>query len=68
MSRSKVKDLVCPAQMQDGACLCLEMCYARKDSDPCPYECDGCSDVTPDLNDEGLCPECRHDPGGEEDG
>lgn len=51
--------LPCPAQFQDGVCLCLEACYARKPSDPCPFECDACKDVTGDIDDEGTCENCR---------
>jgi hypothetical protein len=51
---------VCPALCQDGVCrLQLEACYAKADGDPCPFECDACRDVSPDIDDEGTCENCR---------
>jgi hypothetical protein len=57
--------LPCPAMIQDGVCQGYEACYARKPGDPCPYECDACKDVSPDLNDEGVCENCREQDGDE---
>jgi len=63
IQRVKVPALLrCPAQIQGGVCQGFEACYHRGPGDPCPYECDACKDVSPDLNDEGVCENCReHD-------
>lgn len=51
--------LVCPSHDQQGVCLQQEACHHRKPGQSCPYECDACRDVSPDIDDEGLCENCR---------
>lgn len=59
MSRINGSPIHCPAPHQDGKCIGTEACHARREGDGCPCYCDGCGDVTEDINDEGLCVECR---------
>lgn len=58
--RTKLPKLLpCPNPDQDGVCQGFEACYARAPGSQCPYTCDACRDVSGDIDDDGLCENCR---------
>jgi hypothetical protein len=57
--RSKLPDLPACSVKDHPTCEGFEACYQRKSaSDPCPHVCDGCRDVSGDIDDNGLCENC----------